>query len=72
MMRSRPSSRFLVRLLLATVALLPGTASAQNQHVRTLEDREHVTVMEFGGVYDRQPEANQTYEQQVRQLPATS
>ncbi len=61
------------RLLLALLALLApgsGVAVAQSQHVRTLEDRDHVTVMEFGGVYDRQPEANQAYEQQVRQAVA--
>ena len=59
-----------LRLLVALLALGPGVAAAQSQHVRTLEDRDHVTVMEFGGVYDRQPEANQAYEQQVRQVIA--
>jgi large repetitive protein len=54
-------------LLAMLVVLLPASPRAQSQHVRMLEDRDHVTIMEFGGIYDRQPEANFTYEQQVRQ-----
>ncbi|MFZ5863148.1 MAG: CARDB domain-containing protein [Nitrospirota bacterium] len=47
-----------------------GSASAQSLYAKTVEDRSHVTVMEFGGVYDRQPEANRTYEQAVREAIA--
>jgi len=58
-------------LLTAAVALLIGaSAAAQPAQVRTVEDRSHVTVMEFGGVYDRQPAANRAQELAMRQAVA--
>jgi hypothetical protein len=66
--------RRVIRLLLAAsaAALLPSAAAAQSQYVRTVEDRDHVTVMEFGGIYDRQPDPSRDYEQQVRQATTTT
>src|SRR5688572_9074230 len=61
-----------MRTLIAAAAalLVPLAAAAQGLQVRTVEDRSHVTVMEFGGVYDRQPEANRAAEIAARQAVA--
>jgi subtilase family serine protease/flagellar hook assembly protein FlgD/Tol biopolymer transport system component len=65
------SLRFRALLVVPVVmGLLSAAPRAQSQHVRMIEDRDHVTVMEFGGLYDRQPPANFEYEQQVRQAVA--
>lgn len=46
------------------------TAQAPPIDARTIEDRDHVTVMELSGGYDRQPESSRAYEIAVRQAIA--
>src|SRR5581483_11360655 len=43
---------------------------AQAVTARTVEDRGHVTIMAFDGIYDRQPPANAAYEDGVREAIA--
>ena len=54
------------------VALVAAAAGvrAQSAFVRTVEDVEHVTVMEFSGIYDRQPPENIAGEFEIRRQVA--
>lgn len=55
-----------VGLFILTAALPQG----QTVVVETVEDRDHVAIMQFAGIYDRQPESNREYELAVRQAVA--
>jgi subtilase family serine protease/Tol biopolymer transport system component len=68
-MQCRPRRRAIAPLFV--LLTIVGSAAPLGQSVvRTLEDRQHVAVMAFGGVYDRQPEANLAHELAVRQAIA--
>jgi subtilase family serine protease/flagellar hook assembly protein FlgD/fibronectin type 3 domain-containing protein len=63
--------RTLAGLVVAVTAVVwAASIDAQNLFVRTIEDRDHVTIMEVGGIYDRQPEPNRAYEIAIREAIA--
>ena len=49
------TNRWVGGVALVLYVAAAANAAAQNINVRTVEDRNHVTVMEFSGIYDRQP-----------------
>ena len=58
--------------LVIALAALTQYTSAQTPAItaRTIEDRDHVTVMELAGAYDRQPDATRAQEIAIRQAIA--
>ncbi len=63
--------RLIGGLAIALAALTQYTsAQAPPINARTIEDRDHVTVMELSGGYDRQPEASRAYEENIRKAVA--
>src|SRR2546427_11081747 len=66
----RAASSAIVALVAGSIVLATRALEGQSIVVQTVEDRDHVAIMQFAGVYDRQEASNREFEYAVRQAIA--